>query len=489
MSPKTNPHPHETYSTFRLPIMQPAVNETTLNLQCPYRLSQFGALGAACAVVQALADVRNPRGFIEPTSLIMVTRAASGEGKTASDGAFKRGMSKFETRQREKYEVAMKTFTEEMEIFNVTHQALANEVRRAMRDGGGVEEAQEALLKYIRSKPARPKLIRVNYEDITPEALVAAMEENFPAAALYSSEGAIILNGRASGALEKLCQTWSGGSLTVDRKGKGSIHLEWLRLMLALMVQPEPFTRYLAGKGQKAMEIGFWARALVCDAGTTQGTRIVHDGTSSWTNCEIFALRVEELLNKAADVVGKDGYQPEVLELSSEAAAHWLSIHNEVEKENCPGGRYEGAGDHASRHSSNIVRVAAVLHYFEGFEGVISLETLKIAQVICEDSSADYLKVFVPPPQNEQDAILLNEWFDTFRKKNYDGVPKNHARQCCPGVLRKDGRFYAALQNLIDKGVVTHMFDHNSVPYIILVPKEQGSIAMFGMKLNLFKKS
>lgn len=489
MTKQTFPRPQEVYATFSLPIMQPAVNETTGNLQCPYRLSQSAALAAACSVVQPLADVLNPRGFVEPLTLFTITRALSGEGKTAAESVFKRGISNFETEQRKAYAVALKEYKEDIEIFNVTRQALANEVRSAMRDGGGVEEAQEALLKHIRSKPVRPKLIRICYDDITPEAWVAAMQENFPAAALYSSEGAAILNGRAFGALEKLCHTWGGGSLSVDRKGEGSVYLAWCRLMLALMVQPEPLKRYLAGKGQKAMELGFWARALVCDAGTTQGTRFVRDGSSSWTNCEFFAMRVEELLNKAADKVGKEGYEPEVLEFSAEAAAHLFTIHNEIEAQNCPGGRYDGAGDHASKLSSNIVRVAGVLHYFEGFEGKISLETLKIAQVICEDASADYLNIFVPPPQHVQDAISLNEWFDKYREDGYGGLPKNYARQNCSGALRKEGRFYAALDRLIEQGVVMHHLDHNMVSQIIIVPEEYRAAMMRGLQIKYYKKS
>lgn len=488
MSPKTNPHPQETYSTFPLPILQPAADEVTRILQCPYRLSQMTALSIACLVVQALIDVRNPRGFNEPVSLFTFVVAASGEGKTAAESAFKRGVNIFETAQRAIHAVAMKKYQEEMELFKVTGRALANEVSRAIREGGGVEEAKEAMVTHSRSKPTRPKLVRICYDNITPEATIEAMVENFPVAALVSSEASAVMNGRAFWAIEMLCQAWSGGSFSMERKSKPSKYLDWGRLMLALMVQPEPLKRYLAGKGQKAMELGFWARALICDSGTTQGTRFVHDGNATWTNCEIFALRVEELLKKAAEKVGKEGYEPEVLEFSAEAAAHWFSLHNAIEEQNCHGGRYEGAGDHASKLSSNIARVAAVLHYFEGFEGKISLETLKAAQVICEDASADYLNIFIPPPQNEQDAVELNEWFDKYHKDGFDGVPKNYARQYCPGALRKDGRFYAALQRLIEKGVVAHFYDHNSVPYVIFNSEDERTHARFGMKLNLFKK-
>lgn len=78
------------YSTFNLPILQSAVNEVTRNLQCPHGLALYTELSVACLAAQPLVNVRNPRGFVEPVSLLSLTVALSGEGKTAAEGAMKR---------------------------------------------------------------------------------------------------------------------------------------------------------------------------------------------------------------------------------------------------------------------------------------------------------------------------------------------------------------------------------------------------------------
>lgn len=464
----TYPRPHEVYASFNLPIIQPAVNEGCRNLLSPYRLVQFGALSVACLACQPLVNVRLPRGHAVPTSLFTLLVARSGEGKTAAESVFKRGVCRFEEAERAKYASAWKEYKEQLELFDVTRQALAAGVRRAIADGGDVAAAEEALLTHVRAKPVQPKLVRVCYDDVTPEAWLVGMADNFPASALFSSEAAAILNGRAFADLEKLNQAWSSGTLSADRKTQRSVYLAWCRVMLALMIQPDPLARYLEGKGKKAKGLGFWARALVCDPGSTQGTRLVYDGTLTWAHCDVFAARVFDLLTKAADLVGKEGYEPEVLEFSPEAAAHWFYLHNWYEEQIRPGGRYEGASDHASKLSDNIARVAAVLHYFEGFDGPISVETLNIAQVLCDDASMDYLRVFVPPPREFQDAQELNEWFNRYRKQGAISLPKNFARKHCPNALRSEGRFYIALEVLKQHGVVAEYLDAKLTAHINL---------------------
>lgn len=451
--------PQEVYGAFHLQIMQPAVNEAIRNLKSPYRLVQFGALSVACLACQPLINVRLPRGHVVPTSLFTLLVANSGEGKTAAESVFKRGVCRFEEEQRVTHVKAMREYNEKLGLWDVVRQALSTGVRRAISDGGDIGAAEEALLMHMRAKPIRPKLVRVCYEDVTPEAWLVGLAENFPAAALFSSEASSILNGRAFADLEKLNQAWSGGALSSDRKTQRSVYLDWCRLMLALMIQPEPLTRYLEGKGQKAKALGFWARALVCEPGSTQGSRMVHDGTQSWEHCDRFADRVYALLTKAADQVSKEGYQPEVLEFSSEASAHWFALHNRIEGQIRQGDLYEGAGDHASKLADNIARVAAVLHCFEGFEGSISLETLSIAETLCEDASMDYLRIFVPPPREFQDAKDLNEWFDRYRDQGAVSMSRNFARKNCPNALRSEGRFYIALEVLKQNRIVTETLD------------------------------
>lgn len=470
------PRPREVYASFDLPILQAAVNQLVNNLQCPYRMGQATALAVASLAVQGLVDVRVPSGQVEPVSLFILQVASSGERKTAGEKTCGRGIDLFEKEQRLKYQEEIKEFEEKLEVYEVTRQALATGLRRAIADGGDVDTAESALLAHKRQKPVAPKARCVRHDDITPEAWIQSLADQFPVSGLFTSEAAGILNSRLFNALEKLNQAWSGGTLSHELKTGRSFFINWCRLTLSLMLQGEPFLSYLERKGDKAKGMGFWARALVFLPGTTQGTRFVYGDSAETDKLVVLAERVVELLQATVERVDDKERESEVLEFSQEAATHWFLLHNHYESQIQPGGKYHLAGDHASKLASNVARVAAVLHYFEGFEGKISIQTLQIAQAICEDASEDYLSIFVPPPREMVDAQLLNQWLDQFREKGAATLPRNFARKHCPNALRSEGRFYIALEVLRQNGVVSEYLDHRNISHIRLNPNQAMSL-------------
>lgn len=475
------------YGTLNLPVLQQAVNQIVHNLKCPPALAQWVAVFVANASSHALVDVRNPRGFTEPTSVYIFIVANSGEGKSPVEGVLKRGVTRFEAAERARHVESLRLYNEEAELFEVTRQALATEIRRAIKDRGDVMEAEAALLAHMRTRPIRPKSFRPCLEYVTPEAWIKLMSDNVPVSSLSSSEAAAIMNGRTFNILEFYNQAWSGGPLSVDTKKDGNLSVNWCRLAMGLMIQPEPLIRLLSGKGQAGKDNGFFARTLVCAPSSTQGSRFVQDGTASWDHCDVFTDRSEQLLNLTAVRVREEEYEPEVLEFSPEASAHFFEIHNGIEAQISVGGRYERSSDHATKLSSNIARVAATLHYFENFEGKISLETLRAAQILCEDASVDYLKHFVPLPREILDAIALNNLFDGYRRDRQQTVPMNFARRRCPNAQRTEGRFDLALEILLQEGIVKKTTDMGGTTHLILSPAEYhpfpyAGIAQFGGK-------
>lgn len=469
------------YVTFKLNILQNAVNEAAANLQGPLAMAQWSAISVASAVSHALVDVKNPRGFVEPTSIFSIVVARSGEGKTAVDSVFKRGVARFEAARIEQRNAAIRDYEEALLMFDVKKQSFAQGLRRAINDGGDVTAAEQALAAHMKTRPAKPKQFRPFMEYTTPEAWYAFLVQNVPVCTITSNEAAGIIGGRTFSSLEPYNQAWGGGPISVNTKKDGNLSLPWVRLSIGLMVQPDPLIRMLETSAKKGKENGFFARAIVCDPGTTQGTRFCQDGTVSWPYSDAFANRVEQLLEMAESAQRQEGYEPEVLSFSPEAESHFLNVHNRIEGDICAGGRYECAGDHATKLSSNIARVAAVLHFFEGFEGDISLDTLKAAQVLCEDASLDYLRLFVPPPRELKDAMILNNWFDDHRRRGITSIAKNYARKHCPNALRSEGRFYIAVDVLLSKGLIRVFVDNGNISQIVISPQEQPQFFYAGM--------
>lgn len=125
---------------------------------------------------------------------------------------------------------------------------------------------------------------------------------------------------------------------------------------------------------------------------------------------EKYKIRVNSLLKSTMERLHDVAIPKKIIELSSVAAAHWISTFNRIESELKNGGEYERSKDHASKLSENIARVAALLHYFERGDGTISLEEIKSAEIIVLECSKTFKNEFEFMPKIINDAEILYNW-------------------------------------------------------------------------------
>lgn len=439
------------------PIVASAVFEAEMNTHIPQKMLVIGALSAISAAVAGAVDVQKPTGdgAVWPTATYSATIAGSGEGKSTTDGIFFREHRAIQEEQRLANEAALKEWSARMVIWRTKERVLkrALECRLAEKESTTAEES--ALCDHLRNEPPRPRLYKQVYEDTTPEALFWGLHTHHSAAALISSEGDVIFNGRVAGALPKLNSLHSGETVTIDRKTGDSYTLVGCRLTIAAMLQPAALARFMATRGEHARGIGHLARYLVCDPGSTQGWRLFHSNPKLKAHQEAFGRRMRVLLeqNLIAEKSGSPARQ--VLKFSPEAADEWVRYASYVEVQKRPGLRYCEARDHASRLAENAARVAALLHYFEGFEGDISINTLLVAIHICDDLSNDFMRLFVPPAQENVDAKLLNDWLNQRgRSVGLTTLTKNRVRQGGPNLVRDKQRLNDALAVLEAQGFI-----------------------------------
>ncbi|HDY5064847.1 TPA: DUF3987 domain-containing protein, partial [Pseudomonas aeruginosa] len=119
------------------------------------------------------------------------------------------------------------------------------------------------------------------------------------------------------------------------------------------------------------------------------------------------------------------------------------------------GGRFEGAGDLASKLADNISRVAALVHIFEGEGDEISLEALRFSIDFCAWCSDEFYRIFMPPKESELDAKELLDWLKGCWDKGFYEVRKNTILQYGPRRLRSKERLDAALAELESTGDVS----------------------------------
>jgi len=434
------------------PIIQDAVNEAENNIQAPWELTLLAAIGAIAIPIQGLFDVRKPSGQIVPISLMMLSIADSGERKSTVENVFFNPIREFQKKQSESYESQLKAWKSRSKIWAEKQKVILRQIRKLAANGCDSDVEEKRLVEHEHARPVKPKQFKMIYEDTTPEALFSGLHENLPTAGLISSEGGALLNGRALGDLSKLNAIWSGDAISVDRKTSPSFELVGARLTTSVMVQSSALNEYLNRCGDKSRGSGLWARFLVCRPESTQGSRLMKNETMSWEHCNRFAARMDELLEQNVVLLEEPDRKRQTLSFTLEASRWWLNIYNDIEYQIRERGRFDKAGDHASKLADNIARVAALVHVFERSGGEIPLSALLFAVDFCLWCSDHFYNTFVPPEQWETDADLLYNWLLEKRKnKGLRWLSKTYIRQHCPNKIREINRLNEALEVLWER--------------------------------------
>lgn len=448
------------------PLLNASVEEVERNIQAPRPLIVNCAMAAISLSQQGLIDVRKPSGQVVPTTLMILSIADSGVRKSAVDNVYLDPIRQFQREQLSRYENNLKEWKLANDIWLTKRQAIIKTIRKKASENDSTVDEEEQLKKNEREKPIEPKQFRMLYEDATPEALYFGLYQNMPSAGLVSSEGVGVINGRAFNALSQQNALWSGDSVSIDRKTQPTFELVDKRLTVSIMVQGTPFRDYLQKRGKSARGSGLWARFLVAEPATTEGTRFIEHNTQSWEHRERFRNRIIGLLEINANEFER-GNLPikKTLTFSPEAAELWIKVFNTIEKEIRPGGRYEDAGDHASKLSDNIARISAHLHHFENFEGDISVQTLEIATKIGFWYSDQFLSIFNPETNRASDAEKLNNWLIYNQPPGRRYIRKNKVRQYGPYCIRDKQRLENALEHLEIQGFIKR-FQVNNIEAI-----------------------
>lgn len=226
------------------------------------------------------------------------------------------------------------------------------------------------------------------------------------------------------------------------------------RLTLFLQVQPGEFGRFMAKRGNIAQDIGFLARALICQPPSLMGTRFVGVREQYLVPPTAFDDRVRQLLEESAEKIQSGDFTQKTMALSVEARTIWVNFFNAVEAGIIPDGIYHSIRAFASKIAENAIRIAAVLEYFSTSSLEISCESIQAGINVANYFLMQHQRLFgaqcnYPVPDAE---ILFQHLLhrsggrlDVFWERRY-------LIHRLPTMLRRHGRGRAALDILISQG-------------------------------------
>lgn len=444
-----------------------AVNEAENNIQAPSSLIYMSALSAIALAVQSVCDVQTPIGSVLPLSLMTLVLGDSGERKSSVFNKFLKTFRDIQQREELTNKSSLEKFNIEIEVWVAKKKILVRRIAKSI-DDSEKSDLMEILQQHLSTKPTAPLEIKFVYEDSTSQALFKGLSDGYPYAGLVTSEGKEILCGRAFNDLPKQNSLWSGDDVTIDRINAGRFVISEARLTVAMMVQGGLFEDYLKRRGKEARASGLWARFLIVNPDSTQGTRFIESTVQSWKALEVFNKRVKTITEEGLSSY-RLGQARKVLVFSREASHEWARFFNWVEDQISSGGYFERATDHASKLVDNVSRVAALISYFEHGDVAISRDCLLDAIDYCLRCSADFKQLFVSATKEERDAEVLMLWL---LEKFDSGITKiriSEVQNSGPYAIRKKARLDPVLDFLVVRRKI-EVWKEGGVRYVGEVP-------------------
>ena len=455
LTPRIEPIP------FPLESMPPLVKEAIFEVQsftqAPLPLVASSALAAMSIVTQAHADVRRAEGLSSPISLFLIAIAEPGERKTTSDKYFMKPIREHEASERKKGKKAARQHQTDTEVWNIQREKLKDKMRLAQpgapKDAGVITEDmttakhEEAFHAHEEGKPEKPRVVRMLFNDATPESLADNLANRFPCGAVASAEAGSIIGGHSMApdfmmrTLSLFDTLWDGEPISYDRKTSESYQVERARLTISMMVQPKPMQIFIGRNGGLARGLGFLSRCLITYPESTQGKRFYAAPPASWPNLSRFQDIAREWLSKPISV-GADGQLSELpeLDLAPEAQCIWEAFYNRVEAGLGGSGEYFDVRDLISKAPDNAARIAAIIHLFNGEGGPISAKSMQAGIDLCLYYANEMKRVFADFSQSSEntDASALSGWLiRSCIGQNEEQISRRRISQyATPGRLR-----------------------------------------------------
>ena len=445
--------PPEPYPVAELgPILQPACESLRRVIQAPDAVCGSSLLAAASLATQGLANVELD-GRTIPLSLWMLTVAESGERKSAVDAEAMRAVRDVEKELVKTHDAERIVFDAALEQWRAQREHAKGEAKK--RGGAGLANALQEL-----GKPPQPPLLpMLTVADFTAEGLAKMLAAGRPSVGAFTDEAALVFGGhgmtketitRTAGTLSKL---WDAGTLDRIRSTDGAVKLYGRRLAMHLLAQPVIAERALSDDVLAGQ--GFLARCLIAWPESTAGTRhyvaeSLRDDPAlvQFNRAMSHLLRIDLPLAEGS----RNELAPRALRLTAEAKDAWRAVHDAIERQQTPSGKYTTCKAWASKSAEQVLRIAGVLTLLESpTANTIAAATIERAAELALwhlDEAARLAGTAELSPEVRDAEALLNWCHETGRQL----LCSNDALRKGPNRIRERDKFLRAMEVLSDAG-------------------------------------
>jgi len=359
--PPGEPFPAESLG----PLCRDAAMGIHERVQAPIGICAQSVLAVASLASQGHADIELPTGQTRPSSLFLVTVAASGERKTSCDNEAASAV-------RAREEALRAAHAESVGGYLNARDAWKKAREDAMRKGKGDARAIRSALDALGPEPEAPRHPLLTAPEPTFEGLTRALAIGQPSIGIFSAEGGQFVGGHGMSDEAKLrtaaglSSIWDGEPIKRVRAGDGVMVLAGRRVSLHLMMQPDVAASLL---GDRVLaDQGLLSRLLVSAPESMAGRRLWREPGAEYAHAiKRFGERALGLLESPLTYANgtRDELIPRALPLSRPARQLWIAFADHVERQIGPGGPLEAVRGFANKAAEHAARLAAVLCVLE----------------------------------------------------------------------------------------------------------------------------
>ncbi len=434
-------------------ILGPAVERMAEVIGVPQALAAQSVLAASALATQGHAGLQLD-GRHYPLSLYLITVAASGDRKTASDRSALLSARQWERKQ-------WQHFREQLSRY-----------RAAQRQTQRINPADPAPKNSVplEAEPSAPRLITT---DPTIEALIKGLCHDLPSMGLFCDEGGQFLGSSTMSrdnrlkAVTTLSSLWDGSPIDRARSMAGeSLRAYDRRLSLHLMLQPYLAMQLLSDpllQGQ-----GILGRCLMTWPTSLAGQRSYQAvDLSKDAALKRYHHRLSALFYQPWSLSADGALQLSKLSLSPLARRRWIDLHDAIEAQLGEFGELASVRPSGSKAADNLLRVAGILAVVEE-SSVVEVDHIQRASALVGYYLTEIQRLTEQEPvcQVKEEADRLLRWLQV---KDWKRFSIRELNRNGPRFARKSSRHTAKLLvELIDhQWLITdgHTFEVRHVQY------------------------
>ncbi len=391
-----------------------------------------------------------------PVSLNTITVAEPGAGKTPCQRQAFRAISEFQAaRKISRDQNAEENEKTEYLIWDLKNKALQSAITKSIAANADSSKLEENLRKHLARIPKTACRTTIFYDNVSDAALTWGLSKDWPYPVISNTDAGDVMLQQTSSQLTMFNKLFDGDPVQRDRLTSHSALLENKRLSTSQALQPKPMRAVLALNSGFYRSSGCLSRALISINPPRTGIRTIAKLTTQpGPTTKYFYGRCTEIMGVIAADVDAEKMDRRVSVLSDDSKEEWMDFCQRIEVQKIGNGNYSEIQDHASKIGAIVLRIAALMEFFEDDSLTINPSSLRQAiawGLMYLENAKKLYQTSLDSVEIQTLATQLHSWMlDQCRQLGAFQISRSWLTSRCPYAFRRSPLLLAEILDVLE---------------------------------------